>query len=260
MADEETVLIPLRLETIRIAFMQLGDHVNTALSTQIGDRLHIQEQNGGVLRMLEAIQQHFNVIPLAERQVMETSINSMIQALATAAVQSEDLPSTLAISVAHQERTGRPGRPRTELDYNFLSLGLDLRGTTGLAPVAGVSSRTIRCRALAYGLVEPAAPVYTESIDEGTGEVVRTYTSSMSGPLSSITDHDLDELMHHILEIFPTFGRHMIAGHFRQLGHRVPTSRIRDSPIVSLAPTRLLTVMASMASVYTIFHPALFTI
>jgi hypothetical protein len=35
--------------------------------------------------------------------------------------------------------------------------------------------------------------------------------------------------MHHILEIFPTFGRRMIAGHLRQLGHRVPTSRIRDS-------------------------------
>ncbi|KAJ6627693.1 hypothetical protein B0H10DRAFT_2210209 [Mycena sp. CBHHK59/15] len=106
MADEEPVLIPLRLETIRIAFMQLGDRVNAALRTQIGDRLRIQEQNGGVLWMLEAIQQHSDVIPPAERQVMETSIDSMIQALATAAVQSEDLPSTLAISVAHQERTG----------------------------------------------------------------------------------------------------------------------------------------------------------
>jgi hypothetical protein len=57
MADNEPVLIPLRLETIRIAFMQLGDRVNAALRTQIGDRLRLQEHNGGVLRMLEAIQQ-----------------------------------------------------------------------------------------------------------------------------------------------------------------------------------------------------------
>lgn len=57
MADNEPVLIPLRLETIRIAFMQLGDRVNAALRTQIGDRLRLQEHNGSVLRMLEAIQQ-----------------------------------------------------------------------------------------------------------------------------------------------------------------------------------------------------------
>ncbi|KAJ7657686.1 hypothetical protein DFH06DRAFT_1131464 [Mycena polygramma] len=94
MADDEPVLIPLRLETIRIAFLQLGDRVNATLRTQIGDRLRVQEQSSGALWMLEAIQQHSDVIPAAERQVMETSIDSMIHALATAEVQSEDLPST----------------------------------------------------------------------------------------------------------------------------------------------------------------------
>ncbi|KAJ7769546.1 hypothetical protein B0H14DRAFT_3509459 [Mycena olivaceomarginata] len=179
MADNEPVLIPLRLETICIAFMQLGDCVNAALRTQIGDRVRLQEQNGGVLRMLEAIQQHSDVIPTAERQVMEVSIDAMIQALATAAVQSEDLPSRPAIQVTHQELTGHRGRPRIEIDYDFLAYGLELRGPTGLAPVAEVSSLTIRRRALEYGLVEPAAPVYTETIEEATGEVVRTYTSSL---------------------------------------------------------------------------------
>jgi hypothetical protein len=55
MADNEPILIPLRLETIRIAFIQVGDCVNAALRTQIGDRLQLQEQNGGVLQMLQAI-------------------------------------------------------------------------------------------------------------------------------------------------------------------------------------------------------------
>ena len=57
MADIAPTLIPLPLETIRIAFVQLGDRVNAALHTQIGDRLRLQEQHGGVLRLLEAIQQ-----------------------------------------------------------------------------------------------------------------------------------------------------------------------------------------------------------
>ncbi|KAJ7677151.1 hypothetical protein B0H17DRAFT_945306 [Mycena rosella] len=232
MADDEPVLIPLRLETIRIAFMQLGDRVNTALQMQIGDRLRLQEQNSGVLRTLEAIQQHSDVIPIAEHQVMEDSINSMIQALSTATVQSQDLPSTRGILVAYQEATGQRGHPYIEVNYDFLSFGLELHGPTGLGPVAGVLSRTIRRRALValdYGLVEPSAPVYTETADDATGEVVRTYTSSTSGPVSTISDGELDQLMHHILEIFPAFGRRMIAGHLRHLGHPILTSCIRDS-------------------------------
>ncbi|KAJ7355286.1 hypothetical protein DFH08DRAFT_954780 [Mycena albidolilacea] len=153
MADNEPVLIPLRLETIRIAFMQLEDRVNAALRTQIGDRLRLREHNGGVLRMLEAIQQHSDVIPPAERQVMEDNRDK----------------------------------------------GLELCGPTGLAPVAEVSSRTICRHALEYELVEPAAPVYVQSTNEATGEVIRTYTSSTTGPVSDITDGELDQLMHHIL-------------------------------------------------------------
>lgn len=173
--------------------------------------------------------QHADVIPVPERQIMEQSIDAMLDALATADIQSQDLPSQPIMSVAHRAHTGGRGRPRIEIDYDFLAVGLDLRGPTGLAPVAGVASRTIRRRALEYGLAQPAAPVYTETMDDTTGEVIRTYVSSTSGPVSSMTDDEVDQIMHHILEIFPNFGRRMIAGHFRQLGHRLPTSRIRES-------------------------------
>jgi hypothetical protein len=57
MADDGPMLVPLHLETVQIAFMQLGDRVNAALHTQIGDRLRLQEQSSGVLRMLDAIHQ-----------------------------------------------------------------------------------------------------------------------------------------------------------------------------------------------------------
>ncbi|KAJ7195202.1 hypothetical protein GGX14DRAFT_575732 [Mycena pura] len=125
MADFDPPLVPLRLESIRIAFLQLGDRVNAALHTQIGDRLRLQEQNGGVLRILEAIHQHADVIPVPERQIMEQSVDAMTRALATATIQSEDLPSRAAIQVTHQEPTGRRGRPRIEIDYDFLSFGLE---------------------------------------------------------------------------------------------------------------------------------------
>ncbi|KAF8172599.1 hypothetical protein K438DRAFT_1981449 [Mycena galopus ATCC 62051] len=228
MDADEPRLIPLRLESIHIAFMQLADRVNLALHTQIGDRLRIQEQNSGVLRMLESIHQHADVIPVAERQVMEETIDNMITLLTAAAVQSEDIPARAAILVTFQEPTGRRGCPHIEINPS-LAYGLDLHGPTGLAPVAGVSSRTIRRRALDYGLAEPAAPIYTENLDPTSGEMVRIYISSTSGPISDISDDDLDELMHHILEVFPTFGRRMIDGHLRLLGFRIQTSRLRKS-------------------------------
>ncbi|KAJ6525204.1 hypothetical protein B0H19DRAFT_1276282 [Mycena capillaripes] len=239
MADNDPVLIPLRLETICIALMQLGDRVNAALHRQIGDRVRLHEQNSG------------GAYWAAERQVMEVSIDAMIQALATAAVQSEDLPHGSAVQVTYQEATGHRGRPRIEINYDFLAYGLELRGPTGLALVAEVSSRTICRRALEYGLVEPAAPVYTETIDEATSEVIRMYTSSTTGPVSTIADDALDQLMHLILEIFPTFGRRMIAGNLRRLGHRSPTLTLRldVSLIAWQVPTLSLIMMDSM--VYT---------
>lgn len=160
---------------------------------------------------------------------MEESIDLMLSALETATIQSADVVTEPAMQVAHTSHTGGRGRPRIELDYDFLSFGLELRGPTGLASVAGVASRTIRRRALEYGLVQPAPPVYTEDANDETGEIVRTYTSSTSGPVSDITDEQLDELMHHTLELFPLFGRRMIEGHLRALGYRIQTSRVRES-------------------------------
>ncbi|KAJ7202368.1 hypothetical protein GGX14DRAFT_544532, partial [Mycena pura] len=218
-AMSDPQLVPFRLETIRIAFYlrfprgrgkppevggrvargrgrgrdilkppktstlppELGERVNAALHTQIGDCLRLQEHDSGVLSLLQAIEQ--------------------------------DLPSGPGVSVSHVAHTGQRGRPRIELNFDFLSFGSNLREPTGLAAVAGVSSRTVCQRLLDYGLVQPAAPVYTETLDEGTGDIVRTYTSSTAGPVSNLTDDELDQRMHDILEIFPTFGRGMIAGH-----------------------------------------------
>ncbi|KAJ7441663.1 hypothetical protein B0H11DRAFT_1932849 [Mycena galericulata] len=158
---------------------------------QLSDRVNaaLHTQTGdGVLHLPEAIQQHVGVIPAAERRVTEERIGRL---------------KTLCPLVRH-------------------------RGPTGLAPVAGVASRTICRRALEYGLVEPAEPVYMETTDVDSG-VIRIYISSTTGPVSSLTDDELDQLMHHTLGIFPTFGRRMIWGHLHQLGHHVPTSRIRES-------------------------------
>jgi hypothetical protein len=57
---------------------------------------------------------------------------------------------------------------------------------------------------------------------------LRTYTST-SAPVSTISDADLDSLLASILQTFPNFGRRMLKGRLRVLGHRVPRERIAAS-------------------------------
>ena len=70
-------------------------------------------------------------------------------------------------------RTGRRGRPRVEIDTQFLGAALELHGPTGIAPEVGCSLRAIRRVALRAGLVQPGAPVFQDTVDaEGGVQVV----------------------------------------------------------------------------------------
>ncbi|KAK6977130.1 hypothetical protein R3P38DRAFT_2560206 [Favolaschia claudopus] len=138
-----------------------------------------------------------------------------------------DPPDAAPLTVAHRVRTGRRGRPRVEIDPQFLSAALDLRGPIGIAPEIGVSARTVRRAALRAGLVQPGAPVFQSRTNEqGQVEVVHTSTAP---PVSVISDADLDQLVASTLEVFPQFGRRMIRGHLKSQGYRIPRDRITAS-------------------------------
>jgi len=151
----------------------------------------------------------------------------MIYHLDQAALVSADPPEAPHIQATHHVHTGRPGRPRIEIDPDLLATALQMRGPTGIAPVLGVSSRTVRRRALEYGLVEPGPPVYTEHQAED-GSIQRTYTSSTQA-MSDISDDELDMIILHIVNTFPDLGRRMISGHLRSLGYHISPNRQRES-------------------------------
>lgn len=103
-------------------------------------------------------------------------------------------------------------------------MAYELRGPAHLADVFGVHPRTVRCRILEQGLAESGEPVYID-YEQPNGTIARVYRSS-TGASSSITDEELDATVLYILEAFPGFGRRMIDGHLKFLGHRIPRSRI----------------------------------
>ncbi len=144
-----------------------------------------------------------------------------------ACTQSSDQPDGPPLVVTQRLKTGRRGRPRIEIDTRFLEQALDLRGTTHIAPILGCHPRTIRRRALEAGLVATGTPLFS-STEQPDGTVIRVHTSS-TRPMSTLTNEELDNFIHDILEVFPAFGRRMLSGHLKDAGHHVPRNCIAAS-------------------------------
>ncbi|KAK1223937.1 hypothetical protein PQX77_013176 [Marasmius sp. AFHP31] len=186
--------------------------------------------------------QRQDAISPVDYNIMLESLDRMLVALRDAAEICEADTSSVAIQVeaTHKVYTGLPGRPRIEIEPGILDTALQLRGPSQLANTFQCHPRTIRRRALELGLVEPGRPVYTECENEETGQRTRLYntrTTPDSTPTheedrvedGSLTDQELDKLLCQILQNFPSFGRRMLTGHLRYLGHDLPRERIRDS-------------------------------
>lgn len=171
--------------------------------------------------------QHAAVIPSQELAIVRASLTDMVSLLEEACHQSMDPPDTAQPSVVKVVRTGRPGRPRIEIDPGFLEQALALRGPHTIGPLLGCHPRTVRRRALEYKMVEPAQPVRSEVVSaEG---VITTVWTSTTPPMSTLNDEELDQQIGQTLQMFPYFGRRMIAGTLLSMGHRVSQTRIRDS-------------------------------
>lgn len=150
----------------------------------------------------------------------------MVDDLDAACHQSLDPPQASTPPVVQLVHSGHRGRPRIHIDPQFLEIALGLRGPTGIAASLGVSSRSVRRRALDLHLVEPGPPVH-HTVDTPEGPV-QVHTSS-TAPFTDITDDDLDAVIAGVLTVFPTFGRRMIDGNLKARGLNIPRDRIQAS-------------------------------
>ncbi|KAJ6493489.1 hypothetical protein DFH09DRAFT_947095 [Mycena vulgaris] len=213
------------VQNLRSAYHILERNVIRALRTQRGDSAQLSLQVMEVLRLLQAAEPHRSAFSPAEYAVLQRSITSMVQQLDEARHLSSDPPEGPNLVVSHSAATG--GRPRIEIAPNFLAQALELRGPAHLAAVFNCSARTVRRRALQYGLAQPGQPDYNDTV-QPDGTVARSYTST-SRAVSTLTDSELDSLLTTILEVFPEFGRRMLMGRLKAAGHHVPRDRITAS-------------------------------
>lgn len=161
-----------------------------------------------------------------EIEIFRDSVAAMVAALDEAAFLSLDPPDVEPedMGIAGSTRTGSRGRPKIEISLDFLKNALDISTITSVARVLNCHPRTVRRRALDQKLVQPGVPVFQKVLQrDGT---YATYRYFSGPPLSSITDDELDAMVHGILETFPQFGRRMTLGCLRSQGLKVTAARV----------------------------------
>lgn len=220
-----------QLHNIQAASRVLETRVLSALRTQLGDQPRLAAVTKQALALSSAAEQvcpmidhlrvivsyifqHLALILPAEYTLLQDNILCIVDNLDHACHQLLDPLDGPALVVVQTICTGHQGRSWIEINPHFLSYALSLQGPSSIAPTVGISSRTIWCCALQYGLVEPQAPVLQTVL--GSQQTIHTSTSSL---ISDISDEQLDAAISAILQIFPMFGRCMITCHLQDQGH-----------------------------------------
>ncbi len=166
-----------------------------------------------------------------------------------------------------------PGRPRIYIDPDFLRWAYGQRSTAGIGRYLGVSRTTVRNALLEHGIaqpqpspfqprsdpvdpdpgndtypetddtdpenddiLEPNLPIPPASEMEGLAAPSQS-TTSFTGPLSDISDDDLDMLLIRLRTHYRRAGVSMLNGMLRRLGHRISAERLRQS-LLRIDPVR----------------------
>ena len=82
-------------------------------------------------------------MPIDEYAFFQNKLSGMLKSLDDAKHQSADPPDAPALVVASKIYSGQPGRPRLEIDQNFLQHALQHCGPSDLAEIFNCSRCTI---------------------------------------------------------------------------------------------------------------------
>ncbi|KAF8143096.1 hypothetical protein K438DRAFT_1456329, partial [Mycena galopus ATCC 62051] len=88
-----------------------------------------------------------------------------------------------------------PGRPRIYIDPDFLRWAYGQRSTASISRFLGVGRTTVRNALIAHGIVEPQQNPFQQADDSLDTAASSQPTTSFTGPLSDISDDDLDMLL-----------------------------------------------------------------
>ena len=181
---------------------------------------------------------------------LEESVSKMIECLRTAEKEAMDPPAP-GMQVSRRVK-GRVGRPHVEIDRNFLGSALQVGGPYKLVKVMKCHPRTIRRRAIEYGLSDPAPPVFLINHNPD-GTVSQTWLLSSTPARSTVADdpNALDGLVRAVLHTFLNMGQQKLDGVLKARGYRIPREHLQESYVcIHGAPARFVRPQIERRSYY----------
>lgn len=151
----------------------------------------------------------------------------MIIELDNAAHRSSDPYSGPPLPIVAKAKTGRRGRPRHEINPDFLGHALEMGTQADIATAIPSSARTVRRRILEQRLRDPGVAPFTVEVDDNGGLTRVHHVQPQID--ATLSDEALDRLVARILQDFPDLGRSMIRGVLRSSGHDIPMKHITAS-------------------------------
>ncbi|KAJ3891717.1 hypothetical protein C8J55DRAFT_392187, partial [Lentinula edodes] len=126
--------------------------------------------------------EHVAIFEPEEAQTLQNSLQVMILDVRTLHERSIESSHSGRPEVVFTEYTGRPGRPRTVINPDFLSFAYRHRSTSALSHFLDIPRSTLRRRLLECGVASPGTNPFAT-------------TSSSSGYITNISDDQLDSLL-----------------------------------------------------------------
>ncbi|KAM6495102.1 hypothetical protein JOM56_009725 [Amanita muscaria] len=211
------------------AYERLSERVRVTLRTQVGNARGLHDVQMEVRAFCDSAHNMRERVPPLDFISLEGSLAKMLDSL-QAAERNALEPANPGVQVSFRV-AGVRGRPRVEINKNYLEHVLDIRGPYELTDVFKCSARTIRRRAVEYGLRGPGlAPFLNEELPDGS--LARWWVSSGKRARSAISGNAmaLETVVASVLATFPGYGRCKVDGALRAQGIRVP----RDSLIAAI--------------------------
>ena len=134
----------------------------------------------------------------------------MLRALEESASASQDDLTGDPIPLALTTGCGQPGRPRIQIDKQWLAYANQGMTTKDIAKAVGCAPRTVRRYLILYGLSEPAPPVI-QHVERPDGTYAKEWHPT--GPTRSAIRNDperLDGMVKKILDRFPNYSLNFV--------------------------------------------------
>ncbi|KIL62766.1 hypothetical protein M378DRAFT_52448, partial [Amanita muscaria Koide BX008] len=205
-------------------YERLSEQVRVTLHTQVGNARGLHDVQMEVRAFCDSAHNMRERVPPLDFISLEGSLAKMLDSL-QAAKRNALEPANPGVQVSFRVAgvCGQAGRPRVEINKNYLEHVLDIRGPYELTDVFKCSARTIRWRAVEYGLRGPGlAPFLNEELPDGS--LARRWVSSGKWVRSAISGNAvaLETVIASVLATFPGYGRCKVDGALRAQGIRVP--------------------------------------